>query len=325
MTERTADPRVVPLIVERWSPRAFDESALPAEDLAVILEAATLAPSAYNYQPWRFLHSTKGDANWDRFLSLLIPFNASWAKDAGALVFIVSDTLMRSPDAANPNHSHSFDAGAAWALLALQATALGYHAHGMTGLDFAKAKEELGIPDDFRLEAAVAIGRKDSPNACPKAFAVAKCPAPTARSRKSRLPVSLPIWLETPDFFKTERGMGAYPSPFLFPRRQDLFLPFVRCKARFVASAASLTRPMISRNDIAPSTVMPPTGSARPAGRRETAERSINYGVSHDEFRQAPVPRRHCRNRSHRTPSTQRAGRDRAWCRHLASVEHAST
>jgi nitroreductase len=168
MTERTADPRVVPLIVERWSPRAFDGTALPAADLAVILEAATLAPSAYNYQPWRFLHATHGDANWDRFLAPLIPFNAGWAKDAGALIYIVSDTLMRGPGGANPNHSHSFDAGAAWALLALQATALGYHAHGMTGVDFAKARADFGVPDDFRIEAAIAIGRKDSPERLPE-------------------------------------------------------------------------------------------------------------------------------------------------------------
>jgi nitroreductase len=168
MTERTADPRIVPLIVERWSPRAFDGTALPAADLAVILEAATLAPSAYNYQPWRFLHATHGDANWDRFLAPLIPFNAGWAKDAGALIYIVSDTLMRGPGGANPNHSHSFDAGAAWALLALQATALGYHAHGMTGVDFAKARADFDVPDDFRIEAAIAIGRKDSPERLPE-------------------------------------------------------------------------------------------------------------------------------------------------------------
>jgi len=168
MTERTADPRIVPLIVERWSPRAFDGTALPAADLAVILEAATLAPSTYNYQPWRFLHATHGDANWDRFLAPLIPFNAGWAKDAGALIYIVSDTLMRGPGGANPNHSHSFDAGAAWALLALQATALGYHAHGMTGVDFAKARADFDVPDDFRIEAAIAIGRKDSPERLPE-------------------------------------------------------------------------------------------------------------------------------------------------------------
>ena len=55
----------------------------------------------------------------------------------------------------NPNHSHSFDAGAAWAHLALQATALGYHTHGMTGVDFAKARDVLGVPAGFRIEAAV--------------------------------------------------------------------------------------------------------------------------------------------------------------------------
>eukprot|EP01037_Dinobryon_pediforme_P003620 gene3620-3667_t len=177
MTGRIADPRVVPLIVERWSPRAFDAMPLPAEDLAVILEAATLAPSAFNYQPWRFLYATRGDANWDRFLALLIPFNAGWAGEAGALLFIVSDTQMGTGETARPNHSHSFDAGAAWALLALQATALGYHAHAMTGVDFARAQAELGVPETFRIEAAVAIGRKASPERLPEALRAREVPS----------------------------------------------------------------------------------------------------------------------------------------------------
>ena len=74
MTTRTADPRVLPLIVDRWSPRAFDGAAVPAEDLAVIFEAAGLAPSAFNYQPWRFLYAVPGDANWAAFLDILIAF-----------------------------------------------------------------------------------------------------------------------------------------------------------------------------------------------------------------------------------------------------------
>jgi len=177
MTARTADPRIASLIVERWSPRSFDGTALPAEDLDVILEAATLAPSAFNYQPWRFLTAAPGDANWDRFLSLLIPFNASWAKEAGALVFIVSHTQILGPNGLQPSHSHSFDAGAAWALLALQATALGYHAHGMTGVDFDKARAELAVPDDYRIEAAVAIGRKDSPERLPEPLRAREVPS----------------------------------------------------------------------------------------------------------------------------------------------------
>ena len=91
MSERKAHPRVEKLFVDRWSPRSFDESAIPDEDLHVIFEAAGLAPSAYNYQPWKFLYAKRGDANWDRFLSLLIPFNQSWAKTASVLIYIVSD------------------------------------------------------------------------------------------------------------------------------------------------------------------------------------------------------------------------------------------
>lgn len=161
MNARISDPRVHSLFVDRWSPRSFDGSAMPDGDLETILNAARLAPSAFNYQPWTFLFARRGDANWDRFLSLLIPFNASWAKDASVLVFIVSDTQMRKADGTgSPLHSHSFDAGAAWAQMALQATALGYHAHGMTGIEFGKAEEALGVPEGYRLEAAAVIGRR---------------------------------------------------------------------------------------------------------------------------------------------------------------------
>lgn len=159
MTGRTAHPKVEKLIVDRWSPRAFDESEIPQEDIDVIFEAAGWAPSAYNVQPWTFLYARRGDANWDLFLSQLIEFNQSWAKDASVLVFVVSDKYMRSPEGNNDNHSHSFDAGSAWALAAIQAQALGYHTHGMTGIKFGEAEAALGIPADHRLEAAFVIGK----------------------------------------------------------------------------------------------------------------------------------------------------------------------
>jgi nitroreductase len=159
MTDRIAHPKVEKLIVERWSPRAFDGSDMPQEDLDVIFEAAGWAPSAYNVQPWTFLYARRGDANWDLLLSQLIEFNQSWAKDASALVYIVSDKLMRSDKGDTDNHSHSFDAGAAWVLAALQAQAMGYHTHGMTGINFGAAEAALGIPEDHRLEAAFVIGK----------------------------------------------------------------------------------------------------------------------------------------------------------------------
>lgn len=177
MTDSVASSRIHQLIADRWSPRSFDESAMPEADMDSILEAAGRAPSASNYQPWKFLYARRGDANWQRFLSLLIPFNAGWAKDASVLIFIVSDTLSRREGSEAPSYSHSFDAGAAWATMALQATALGYHAHAMIGLDMERARRELAIPDDYRLEAAVAIGRRGAPERLPETLRAREVPS----------------------------------------------------------------------------------------------------------------------------------------------------
>jgi nitroreductase len=166
MSQRQADHDIDPLFLERWSPRAFDGSDIPDEDLKTMFEAARWAPSAFNSQPWRFLYAKRDDEDWDRFLSLLIPWNRSWAQSASVLVYILSDThpfTDRKTGEPAPSTTHSFDAGAAWVSLALQATRLGYHAHGMSGIEYDLARAELNIPDRYTLNAACAIGRIGDP------------------------------------------------------------------------------------------------------------------------------------------------------------------
>lgn len=158
-----------PMFLERWSPRAFTDERISEGDLLTILEAARWAPSSYNAQPWRFLYARRGTPAWDGFLDLLVPFNRSWAKDAAALVILVSDPLMRPPgaDADVPSHTHSLDAGAASGYLALQANRMGWFAHGMVGFDMDRASAELNVPAGYRVEAAYAIGRKGDPATLP--------------------------------------------------------------------------------------------------------------------------------------------------------------
>lgn len=170
---------VEPLFLDRWSPRAFDASSIRQADLDTIFEAARWAPSAFNYQPWRLLYATRDGEDWGRFLGLLLPFNQSWVQNASALIFILSDTLIttRGSEDAKPSHSHSFDAGAAWVLMALQATRLGYHSHAMTGIDFTKARQELDVPERFRIEAAVAIGRIADKTILPEALQAREAPS----------------------------------------------------------------------------------------------------------------------------------------------------
>lgn len=189
MTARIAEAAIDPLFLDRWSPRAFDASDMPVADLRTILEAVRWAPSAFNAQPWRLLYARRGDPYWPVFLDLLVPGNATWARHASALLFILSDTLTDRHGTTTPAYSHSFDAGAAWAQLGLQASLLGYHAHGMIGLDFERAREVLAIPDRFRIEAAVALGRRADRATLEEALRKREVPSdrrPLGRNRDQR-------------------------------------------------------------------------------------------------------------------------------------------
>jgi nitroreductase len=94
-TPRASTHPIDPLFLERWSPRAFDSSKLSDTELFTILEAARWAPSSFNHQPWRFVYAHRESTDWDRFVGLLMPFNAMWARHASVLLFIVSDTMIR--------------------------------------------------------------------------------------------------------------------------------------------------------------------------------------------------------------------------------------
>lgn len=157
---RSPDHPVAPLFVDRWSPRSFSGEAIPDADLLIAFEAARWAPSASNGQPWRFIVARNGDAAWDNFLPLLAPANRQWAQRASALVVIVSATQVERRGELVHNHSHSFDAGAAWANFAHQALLLGWHTHGIGGFDRDAAREKLAVPHDHAIEAVVAIGRQ---------------------------------------------------------------------------------------------------------------------------------------------------------------------
>lgn len=175
-TTRQTDTALSPMFLGRWSPRAFDGAPMAPNDLRTILDAGRWAPSSFNYQPWRFLFATRDDAaNWQRFIDLLLPFNAAWAANAAVLIVLVSESTMGAPD--KPSHSHSFDAGAAWAGMALQAHLLGYHAHAMAGIDMDRARAELCIPDEFRIEAAVALGRMGDPAELPEKLRAREFPS----------------------------------------------------------------------------------------------------------------------------------------------------
>lgn len=155
---RKAEFPIESFLLERWSPRSFEPVDLPDQDLMSLFEAAKWAPSSYNNQPWRFLYAKRGSSAWPLFFDLLIPANQSWAKDASVLVLVISNT--KFDHNGKPSPTHTFDAGAAWEHIALQAWIKGYVTHGMQGFDADKARQDLEIPEDFKVEVLIAIGKQ---------------------------------------------------------------------------------------------------------------------------------------------------------------------
>lgn len=156
---RTAYYPIEPLILNRWSPRAFSGEPLAIEELMPLFEAARWAPSSYNGQPWRFIYAINGSPQWEGFVGLLDEFNQRWAAKAGALIVLASK---KSFDWDAPAKTHSMDAGAAWQNLALQASASGLISHGMEGFDYDRARELLNISDDHHVEMMIAVGKRGS-------------------------------------------------------------------------------------------------------------------------------------------------------------------
>lgn len=158
---RAREHDVDPLFIRRWSPRAFTGEPLAQSDVLRLMEAARWAPSSGNNQPWRFVYGVRGTPAFDRLLDLLVEANRIWCKDAGALFVVISkDTRDYN---GQPSRTHSYDAGAAWMAVALQATLSGLAAHGMEGFDYERARTELGVPAGYSVEAMIAVGRQGDP------------------------------------------------------------------------------------------------------------------------------------------------------------------
>lgn len=123
------------------------------EDLASV---ARLAPSCANKQPWRFVFASD-PAVLERLFESLTPGNA-WVRKASLVVAVLSKREMDC--VIGSRLYYLFDVGMATAFLILRATELGLIAHPIAGFDPERAKEALGVPEDWELVTLVNVGAK---------------------------------------------------------------------------------------------------------------------------------------------------------------------
>ncbi len=144
------------LFIQRWSPRAFEKTSIDDAVMQRIMDAARWSPSCFNAQPWRFYTST--ESTFDDFLNLLVEGNQAWAKDNAVIGFVVGEKNFEHNG--KPNAYSSFDSGAAWMALTLQARMDGYYTHGMGGIKAAEAAEYLKVDtNEYEVIMGFTIGK----------------------------------------------------------------------------------------------------------------------------------------------------------------------
>jgi nitroreductase len=162
-TGRVTEYPINAVFTERWSSRSFIPKEMNESTLLTMFDAARWAPSPMNVQPWRFVYCMRQSPEWNKWVDLMAPMNASWGKNSSALILVMSDK-------SNPKlaFTASFDTGAACANLYAQATLMGIATHPIAGFDQDKARALVKAPETLHIEAMIVVGYRDVVEALPK-------------------------------------------------------------------------------------------------------------------------------------------------------------
>jgi len=139
-------------IEKRYSCRAYQDRAIEPEKLDRVLEAARLAPSARNFQDWRFV-VVRDAATRARLVAAAN--NQEFVGSAPVIIVACSnsDYVMRCGQAVAP-----IDVAIALEHIALQATAEGLATCWIGSFFPDKVRSILGIPQDIQIIELMPIG-----------------------------------------------------------------------------------------------------------------------------------------------------------------------
>jgi nitroreductase len=144
------------------SVRSYSDRPIPDEVLQRVLEAARLAPSANNLQPWRLVLVQDADLK-----QKLIPLCWRQAWIAGAPVVIVACGLPTRGGIGGYADSRMVDVTIALDHLSLAAAAEGLGTCWIGAFDNEGLKTLLGIPPDVNVVAVMPLGYPQSPVTSP--------------------------------------------------------------------------------------------------------------------------------------------------------------
>lgn len=151
------------LVNHRRSTRDFLDRPVEREKIMMCLEAARLAPSASNSQPWKFIVADDKELK-NRLCDAAfgpVHFFNSFCKKAPAIVAIVSERakfLTRLASRLRKTYYYLIDIGIAGEHFVLQAEELGLGTCWIGWFDEKEVKEILNVPEDKKIDVLIALG-----------------------------------------------------------------------------------------------------------------------------------------------------------------------
>ena len=135
-----------------------DKRPLTEDEIDSLVESMRLSPSCFNNQPWRpvFVYGADQLAQIKTALSK----GNEWAHRA--MLIIAMATKAADDCIIGDRQYFLFDCGLAVGELVLRATEMGLIAHPIAGFSPKRAREVLGIPDEFTVITFVICGHPGS-------------------------------------------------------------------------------------------------------------------------------------------------------------------
>jgi 4-hydroxy-3-methylbut-2-enyl diphosphate reductase len=146
---------LLPELVARRAYRTIAADQLPEDQINRLLEAATLAPSCYNNQPWRLIAVT-GEAL--PAIRETLTENNKWATRAPLIVVFATKPALDCRLDSGRDYA-LFDLGQAAMAFQLQATREGLYSHPIAGYAPAKVAKAIGLPEDFIPVTLMIVGK----------------------------------------------------------------------------------------------------------------------------------------------------------------------
>lgn len=148
------------VIRNRFSVRSFTDQKIEQETILEILNAARLAPSAVNFQPWHFIVVSKPE----NLLELQEVYSRAWFKEAPLCVVVCADHSKSWKRKTDGKDFADVDAAIAIDHLVLKATELGLGTCWVCNFNTEMTSKILLLPGHIEPIALIPIGYSNSPS-----------------------------------------------------------------------------------------------------------------------------------------------------------------